>query len=35
MAKTSGFTVKSYKYYEPSTKSVDFEAMKHDLEVNI
>jgi len=32
MAKTSGFTVKSYKYYEPSTKSVDFEAMKHDLE---
>ena len=35
MAKSSGFVVKSYKYYEPSTKSVDFEAMKRDLEVKI
>ena len=34
MAKTAGFTVKQYRYYNYSTKTVDFEAMKQDLEVS-
>ncbi len=33
MAKTAGFTVKSYRYYHVPTKSVDFEGLKQDLEV--
>ena len=33
MARTSGYAVKSYKYYDYQTKSVDFEGLKHDLEV--
>jgi len=32
MARTSGYAVKSYKYYDYQTKSVDFEGLKHDLE---
>ena len=33
MAKTSGFVVKKYRYYDPSTKSVDFEGLYQDIEV--
>lgn len=33
MAKTAGFAVKSYRYYDPATKSVNFEGLKQDLEV--
>jgi aspartate aminotransferase, cytoplasmic len=32
MAKTSGFVVKKYRYYDPSTKSVDFEGLYQDIE---
>jgi aspartate/tyrosine/aromatic aminotransferase len=33
MAKTAGFTVKSYRYYHAPTKSLDFDGLKQDLEV--
>jgi aspartate/tyrosine/aromatic aminotransferase len=33
MAKTSGFTVKSYRYYHAASKSLDFDGLKADLEV--
>lgn len=32
MAKTAGFAVKSYRYYDPATKSVNFDGLKQDLE---
>lgn len=32
MGRTAGFTVKSYRYYNAPTKSVDFEGLKADLE---
>ena len=35
MAKTSGFTVKKYRYYEAQSKSVDFEGLYQDIEVYI
>ena len=35
MAKTSGFAVKSYRYYSAATKSLDFEGLIQDLEVNL
>lgn len=34
MAKTAGFTVKSYRYYDAATKSINFEGLKQDLEVS-
>lgn len=34
MGKTAGFTVKSYRYYDAATKSVNFEGLKQDLEVH-
>lgn len=35
MGKTSGFIVKFYRYYDHSTKSVDFEGIKEDLIVSL
>lgn len=32
LGRTAGFTMKSYRYYNAATKSVDFEALKADLE---
>lgn len=32
MARTAGFTVKSYRYYSAATKSLDFDGLKADLE---
>ncbi len=34
MAKTSGFNVKKYRYYNSQTKSIDFEGLCQDIEVN-
>jgi aspartate/tyrosine/aromatic aminotransferase len=33
MAKTSGFNVKKYRYYNPQTKSIDFDGLCQDIEV--
>lgn len=32
MARTAGYQVKSYRYYDASTKSIDFDGLKQDLE---
>ena len=34
MGRTAGFTVKYYRYYNAADKSVDFDGMVEDLEVN-
>jgi len=31
MSRTAGFAVHSYKYYDPSTKKIDFDGLKQDL----
>ena len=33
MAKQTGFSVRKYRYYEASTKSIDFKGMVEDLQV--
>lgn len=33
MAKQAGFVVKKYRYYEASTKAIDFKGMVEDLQV--
>ena len=33
MAKTSGFNVKKYRYYNPQTKAIDFDGLCQDIEV--